>query len=580
MFAYLTDGGRALVLKDVGGEVELQLAESTEPMGAPVWSPDGSTLLYAGNSGGGRGLYATSRLGGDPSVVVAGLMEGPGSPGAQRIYDFAGSDDSYAIAFGGANIYLGPEPAGITRVTRDSFSIASGSLVDLSDYVARVSAIDVSPDGSWIVFVGTTSDQHVLLGTVAADGSTVNVLSQVDGIPWGASETFGSPQWSETGDALFYSQHSGSGSNIWGAILVPRTGTQRGQPQLVAPSLPAEISFGTAPDQNRLVYAGGAKRTHLLLVSRGSPGSEPWTTGTWDYHSPALAPDGTLLAYAKGNGEEEDVYVLSLSDRSERRLTRDGQAVGAMSWSPDGTRIAYSVGTRAGSVPRVVDVATGLVADVGAGFTNPGQPPQWAADGGTLLLSRVGRGLVAFDLNTEQESRVEMTQLRQLFARIMGATAPDTLTADPDRAPPDSGTPLAGRLMRAGGTEPRVRMPVMAPDGKRFAAFLGMREATGLWLLSTDEGVTTRLVEGLAWPLLWTNDDAVLFVRDPFGNIDNTEIEKVPSSGGAADVVLELPFHCDLGDLAISRDGTTVVCATRESTSDVFVIDGLNLRLR
>jgi len=123
-------------------------------------------------------------------------------------------------------------------------------------------------------------------------------------------------------------------------------------------------------------------------------------------------------------------------------------------------------------------------------------------------------------------------------------------------------------------------MPVMAPDGKRFAAFLGMREATGLWLLSTDEGVTTRLVEGLAWPLLWTNDDAVLFVRDPFGNMANTRIEKVPSSGGTADVVTELPFHCDLGDLAISRNGNTVVCATRESTSDVFVIDGLNLRLR
>ena len=586
MFAYLTDGGRAMMLRDIGGDVELRLAESTEPLGPPTWSLDGSTLLFAGNPGGGRGLYKISRLGGDASLVVAGLIEGPGQFDAARPYDFLTTDSSYAIAFSGARIYLGSEPEGVTRVTRDSFSAASGSLIDLGEYVARVRTIDVSPDGVWVVFVGTTSDQQVLLGTVAVDGSSVNVLAQADGISWSASETFGSPQWTASGDALFYSQHSGSGTNILGAILAPRTGTQRGEPLLVAPSLPAEITFGTAPTQRRLVYAGGANRTQLVLVTSGVAGSERLTTGTWAYHSPAVAPDGALVAYAKGNGDDEDIYVLSLLDQSERRLTRDRQAVGAMSWSPDGTRIVYSLGTRAGAVPRVVNVETGLAADVGAGFTNPGQPPQWAADGESLLLSRVGEGLVAVNLSTREESRVEMIQLRELFNRSRGVptgrpgSAPESLPPNPERPLPDSATPLPGRLSRAGGMAPRVRMPVMAPDGNRFAAFLGMRAETGLWLLSTDEDVTRQLVTGLAWPVLWTNDDAVLFVRDPFGNLDNTRIEKVPSSGGTAEVVMELPFHCDLGNLAIFRDGTRVVCAVRENTSDVFVIDGLDMRMR
>ncbi|MFC1640160.1 protein kinase, partial [Gemmatimonadota bacterium] len=313
MFAYLTEDGRAMVLRDVGGDVELRLAESTEPLGPPVWSSDGSTLLFAGNPGGGRGLYTISRLGGNSSLIAAGLVESPGPPGAAQTYDFAASDTAYAIAFSGAKIYLGSEPAGITRVTRDSFSITSGALIDLGEYVARVRAIDVSPDGAWVVFVGTTSDQQVLLGTVAVDGSSVNILAQADGIYWGASETFGSPQWSGAGNTMFYSQHSGSGSNILAATLVPRTGMQRGEPLLVAPSLPAEITFGAAPDQSRIVYAGGTSRTHLVLFSRDAAGSERLTTGTWHYHSLAAVLIFSPRVILTGDDEPERVLSKRVS---------------------------------------------------------------------------------------------------------------------------------------------------------------------------------------------------------------------------------------------------------------------------
>jgi len=120
----------------------------------------------------------------------------------------------------------------------------------------------------------------------------------------------------------------------------------------------------------------------------------------------------------------------------------------------------------------------------------------------------------------------------------------------------------------------------MAPDGTQLAAFLGVGQEPGLWLLPTGAGTATKLVDGLAWPMAWLDDGAILFVRDPFGGSGNTRIEKASSAGGDIQTVLELPFRCDFANLTVSRDTDRAVCALRESTSDVYVIDGLDLRMR
>jgi serine/threonine-protein kinase len=584
MFAYLVDDRRTLVLKDIGGDVEFRLVESGEPLGPPRWSPDGLTLVSAGSIAGGHGIFTVSRLGGEPQLMVGGFTEGPGSLGIPLAYGFAAGHDSYALACCGAMIYLGQDPASITRVSRDSFVAANGTLIDLRSSVQRIQALNVSPDAAWIAFVGATSDQQVVLGTVASDGSSVNLVQQADGIGWGGLDPFGSPQWTPAGDGLLYSHQSGGGANIFSVAIDPRTGERRGEPRLVMPNLPADLTFGAVPEQGRLAYAGGANRSHLELAQRGVTGSERLTTGTWTYHSPAMAPDGKVVAYAKGNGEDQDVYVLSLVDRSETRLTRDHQVLGALSWSPDGTRLAYSAVTADGTVTRVVDVGTSRVTDLGAGVTALGQAPQWGAGGRSLLLGRTGVGLVAFDLDSRTESLVQLPRLGDLMRdavrnrsdlRLPGAE--DLATGPLPR--PDSAAPIPDRVAR-GGFAARIRMPVIAPDGGRFVAFFGFATEVGLWVLSTDGGVARKLVTGLAWPLLWTEDDTIFFVRDPFGGSGNTQIERVSSGGGKTDVMLQLPFRCEFGNLTISRDGERVVCAVREDISDVWVMDGLDLTAR
>ena len=128
--------------------------------------------------------------------------------------------------------------------------------------------------------------------------------------------------------------------------------------------------------------------------------------------------------------------------------------------------------------------------------------------------------------------------------------------------------------------QPRIRTPVIAPDGVRVAAFLGNRRDAGLWLLSMDESVPRKLVDGRAWPLGWTDDDAILFVRNPFGGSGVSRIEKVSSNNAVVETVLELPFECELGNLTVARQGNRAVCALTESTSDVWLVEGIELPVR
>jgi serine/threonine protein kinase/Tol biopolymer transport system component len=66
--------------------------------------------------------------------------------------------------------------------------------------------------------------------------------------------------------------------------------------------------------------------------------------------APALSPDGHMLAFIRGEGTFEgrgDVYVKILPDGEPARLTHDGGIkMGPLVFSKDGSRIAYSEGTK------------------------------------------------------------------------------------------------------------------------------------------------------------------------------------------------------------------------------------------
>jgi Tol biopolymer transport system component len=65
--------------------------------------------------------------------------------------------------------------------------------------------------------------------------------------------------------------------------------------------------------------------------------------GTLGDYSPAVAPDGTRIAFVRGiNGATSDVHIVSASGGTAMRLTWDNQDIVGVDWSADGRSIVYA----------------------------------------------------------------------------------------------------------------------------------------------------------------------------------------------------------------------------------------------
>ncbi len=96
----------------------------------------------------------------------------------------------------------------------------------------------------------------------------------------------------------------------------------------------------------RLVYLAPASGVANLFAMDPRDGTtqrltdEPY--GIYDF---AVSPDGARIAYSADRGAEypeRDIYIINSDGSGRERLVKcDGQVCQAMSWSPDGARIAF-----------------------------------------------------------------------------------------------------------------------------------------------------------------------------------------------------------------------------------------------
>ncbi|PYO98538.1 MAG: hypothetical protein DMD60_04015 [Gemmatimonadetes bacterium] len=203
------------------------------------------------------------------------------------------------------------------------------------------------------------------------------------------------------------------------------------------------------PDGTHLVFVTTSR---LALIARDGTGFTPLTT-TGTAYTPSVSLDGTRIAFSQQNsGSDYDIWVMNIDGTNAHRVTSDAAYEDHPTWSPDGTRIAF---TRDYAI-YVMDADGANVRRLSpAGTTNDGGPA-WSPDG-TRIAFHSGAGVPAH-----------------------------IYTVKPDGT---ALTPLTGGL-------DNDYFPAWSPDGSRMAFTSGRGGVGGIWSMRSDGTDLRRLSSG------------------------------------------------------------------------------------
>ncbi len=105
-----------------------------------------------------------------------------------------------------------------------------------------------------------------------------------------------------------------------------------------------------SPDGRRIVYVrngmdimADGKWSRLWLINTDGSNNTPLTGRDINESSPAWSPDGSRIAFTSSSDAGTEVFVVWVDSGKSARLTQLNRAPKGLSWSPDGTYIAFSM---------------------------------------------------------------------------------------------------------------------------------------------------------------------------------------------------------------------------------------------
>lgn len=133
-------------------------------------------------------------------------------------------------------------------------------------------------------------------------------------------------------------------------ITVSPDGT--GPKQLTRASNSGDPDF--SPDGTKIAYSGPPsiddRYGDIFVMDRSGEGKKALTaTDDRNEWGPAWSPDGTKIAFLReqpftspdGSGTQPDLWVMNADGSGKRKITDDAAFENGLTWSPDGTKIAF-----------------------------------------------------------------------------------------------------------------------------------------------------------------------------------------------------------------------------------------------
>ena len=394
-------GGDIWVVPSAGGDAHLLVSHGAEES-RPLWSPNGRRLAFLSNRAG------------DPDIYVLDLDSGV----ARRLTFTDANEELTAWSTDGAWIYFSSnsqDVLGATDVLRVRADGGTPMPVAADAYSEEFSAAP-SPDGEWLVVAGRGRmplGQWWRNGHSHIDESELWLVRPGGDQPTYTRLTAGGknlwPKWVDDGQAVvFMSDRSGS-ENLW-RVDVGRGGPSGPARQLTT-FVDGRVLFPSVSADGRKVAFerdfglwlldttdGEPRRVEIHLRGTVQTASLEHLSLTSSFSELALSPDGRKVAFvARG-----EVFAASAEDGgTAARVTRTVEAERGLSWASDSRRVAYSSRRDGGHSIWIHDFGTGEERRVSRGSEDVG--PIFSPDGTSLAYIRNGTDLRVVDLTSDTE---------------------------------------------------------------------------------------------------------------------------------------------------------------------------------
>ena len=486
------DGGGIYLIAALGGSERL-LAKNGQ---RPRFSPDGQRVAYdTGHPLGESSLYVIPVAGGAPTNLetnAAWAASPVWSPDGTHIL-FVGTDDKTLAAFETRDWWVAPIDGGEAKPTGASRSFSQAAVQSVASARGVAGTIWVeNPDR--IVFAGQSGDTTNLYQMSLSPGTW-----RVAGPPQRLTQGVSEQQPSVAADGRIAYASVDSNRDVWSIPIDANSGKLTGEPEAAEDTAADEFWPTVSTDGKRLAFTMSRSGNLDVWVRDNVTGrpSALVVTPELDEWRALLSPDGSTVAFARSPYGNSELFVVPFEGGAVEKLA-DGVTT-IISWSADSKRVLYA--TRGAETWNTIDVETREVTIL---LDNPGNrihSPKLSPDGDWLLMKtlespeQTAGAFIAPLRNGTVAPRSEWIMVAERRLGINGSWSPDgNLVYLPtphegfsclfaQRLHPGSkqpvGDPLPVLHMHDERHRPDYRLITLGAD----RLYLSVRETTGnIWL--------------------------------------------------------------------------------------------------